>query len=58
MRKKYTIKKPSSIKKKNPIKPINWDNLNYLDKPANHVNLIKRKNKKKKNWQKIIWKKS
>jgi hypothetical protein len=46
MRKKYTIKKPSSIEKKerkrNPIKPINLGNLDYLGKPANHANLIKR----------------
>jgi len=41
---------PSSIikRKKAPPKPVNWGNLDYLIKLANHANLIKRQNKKKK----------
>jgi hypothetical protein len=40
MRKK-TIKKSSSIEKnKQPTKPVNWDNLGYLGKLANHENFI------------------
>jgi hypothetical protein len=42
------IKKLSSIKKKTPHQIHKPGNLGYPGKPANHVNLIKRLNKKKK----------
>jgi hypothetical protein len=50
MRKKINYKNSSSTKKKkkrHPIKLINQGNLNYLDKLANHVNLIEKQNKNK-----------
>jgi hypothetical protein len=38
-------------KKSTPPKPVNRGNLDYLIKLANHANLIKRQNKKKKNYE-------
>jgi hypothetical protein len=38
----------SKKEKKHPPKPVNRGNLDYPIKLANHTNLIKRQNKKKK----------
>jgi hypothetical protein len=43
---------PTSLKKKRHTTFRNWGSLDYLDKPANHANLVERKNKRKKKYKK------